>query len=180
MLHEFADNARQGYRAIVRRICPITLLVDGCSLGRRKVLRRQSIGGASDCLWTMTCPSNALFAQNLPTPLDGWCHLVLVLCVAWNGIASSQYLLTVNTMSGRSAYGDVSGSMWSEIWVLVVKALLKWSFSASALPVGSDIVTPSTFSNACTVSPVMLDESPELLHTLWKKGQTYVGHLFVV
>ena len=41
----------------------------GPDQGHRKVLRRQSIGGASDCLRTMTCPSNALFAQNLPTPL---------------------------------------------------------------------------------------------------------------
>ena len=37
--------------------------------GRRKALRRQSIGGASDCLWTMVCPIHALFAHNLPTPL---------------------------------------------------------------------------------------------------------------
>ena len=40
-----------------------------CHQGRRKPLRRQSIGRASDCWWTMVCPSNALFAQNLPTPL---------------------------------------------------------------------------------------------------------------
>ena len=45
----------------------------GQTQGRRKPLRRQSIGGASDCLWTMVCPSNALFVQNLPTPLVRTC-----------------------------------------------------------------------------------------------------------
>ena len=38
--------------------------------GHRKVRRRQSIGGASHRLWTMVCPSNALFAQSLLTPLS--------------------------------------------------------------------------------------------------------------
>ena len=38
--------------------------------GRKKALRRQSIGGANHCLWTMACLSNALFAQSLPTPLE--------------------------------------------------------------------------------------------------------------
>ena len=63
--------------------------------GRRKPLRRQSIGGASDCLWTMVCPSNALFAQNLRTPLrSGWhgyrgevvaCeHHTAELCRSWD------------------------------------------------------------------------------------------------
>ena len=37
--------------------------------GRRMAMRRQSIGGARHCLWTMACPSNPPFAQNLPTSL---------------------------------------------------------------------------------------------------------------
>ena len=43
--------------------------------GRRKALRRQSIGGASDCLWTMVCPSNALFAHKytLAEVPKNWC-----------------------------------------------------------------------------------------------------------
>ena len=44
--------------------------------GRQKVPRRQSIGGASDCLWTMTCPSNALCTQNHLTQL---LHVLLLL-----------------------------------------------------------------------------------------------------
>ena len=46
--------------------------------GPRKALRRQSIAGASLWLWTVACPSNALFDQSLPTPLI-WMNLLEVI-----------------------------------------------------------------------------------------------------
>ena len=49
---------------------------------RRKVLSKQSIGGANHYLQTIACPSNALSPQRLPTPLllDALsCYLSLVL-----------------------------------------------------------------------------------------------------
>ena len=46
---------------------------------RRKVLSKQSIGGANHCPQTIACPSNALSPQNLPTPLSSTSSLSLSL-----------------------------------------------------------------------------------------------------
>ena len=48
----------------------------------------------------------------------------------------------------------------------VVKAFLNWLFSASAFSLRSDITIYSQLSNACTVSQVILDESPKWIYAV--------------
>ena len=54
----------------------------------RKVLSKQSIGGANHCTPTIACPSNALSPQRLPTPLMSadwfWMHFYLQWCAIKN------------------------------------------------------------------------------------------------
>ena len=65
------------------RLCtvkaPFWFSMEHCR-GVWKTLRRQRIGGANHCLWTISCPSNALYTQNLQTPLE---HCCIVITPLW-------------------------------------------------------------------------------------------------